>query len=237
MSHAQLNAGAGIPKSSYSQRYSSEIRVERLSPFSYKISMAWRWQIVWIALFGLGLGLVESGGAGAIELRGRFYKSQGHYTIRDGQSRLWHVRPGHHEVATQLERLNNDDYIDASVVEVESEVRKYLVEGIHFVGLCGLLGLWVADDSTVVDFATFNDMSLYLARPGTLRSVGLREQFAYTLAPEDSHNWTVFLIHGSQVLTGRLRLERASAELEVWDGGVPKLGMKLKPVYRAATCQ
>jgi hypothetical protein len=229
MSHAQLNARREPAKSSFATRYIFEFMVETLIGFPYKNSMN-----ICRFLCLAGICLFWSIPTFGVEVEGRLHTENVNHIIIDANGKAWPIVAGYSRVATELDQLATGDFLDASLEPLADG--RYLLTEIHFVGLCRLLGIWATDNSSVMEFSSFDDLKIHPRPYSFLYDPARAERFFYTLAPEQGPSWTLFLIQDSRVMTGRLQIERDHVTVEVWDGVLPKFKLELRPIYRPMRC-
>jgi hypothetical protein len=173
--------------------------------------------------------------ARALEVRGRLDRQGEHLRLISDQNVVYPLFPISAPLSQDLVELSSGDYLEATLEPLD-EFSQYYLTQIHFVGVCRLVGLWIAENLSLVSVEGFNEILIYDRR------IPRREpdMYQYILAPEDGPGWSIFLSQPGKVMTGRLRFVGENLNLKLWNKSEPRLELHLIPLHRltsrAQTC-
>lgn len=161
-------------------------------------------------IFSLTFGLGSST-AFALQASGEIHKVGHHLFLLPSASEKVLLGASNDRALMDLLLLDDGDQL---VAEGERAGSSFLVSQVQFVGLRQLLGFWLSDDMTVVEVEDFRNFTTYA--PLTPISMQVPQRGQYTLAPDEDSWFTLFLVLGDQVTTGRVRYLQNQLEIEVW---------------------
>jgi len=171
-----------------------------------------------------------SAGAATVELRGELVRRGNEFRLLDREGFQWPLIPVSEIVAQDLLELQSGDGLEVTL-DRPNEASPFVLTEIHFVRVCRVIGLWVAEDFSLIDIADFDDFLVYSQDVGVLRAP---EEYTYVLAPEEGPGWSIFLTQPGRVLTGRLHFSGANLTVRVWEKSTVKFHFQLTPLYRAS---
>lgn len=161
-------------------------------------------------IFSLSFGLVSQS-ALALQVSGEIQKVGHHLFLLPISGEKALLGASNDRALLDLLLLNDGDQL---VAEGEQTASSFLVSQVQFVGLRQLLGFWLSDDMTVVEVEDFRNFTTYV--PLTPISLQMPQRGQYTLAPDEDSWFSLFLVLGDRVTTGRVRYLHNQLEIEVW---------------------
>lgn len=167
----------------------------------------------------------------ALEVRGRVERAGDKVELISDQGVTWRLFPTTPSLTEDLLELNSGDYLEATL-ERPDKSSDFLLTQIHFVGVCRLIGLWLAADFSVVDIESFSELLLYERSQGPKKDP---TRFSYILAPEEGPGWAILLSHPGEIMTGRLKFAGQNLNIKLWVKSVPRLDLHLTPIHRPST--
>jgi hypothetical protein len=120
-------------------------------------------------------------------------------------------------IREEVRRLQTGDYVSGSG-RIDNDKRIIALDLINVVGLKKLLGIWRTADWNVFEFRDFSRLYLYARFQGSSSlSHFEKRNLSYTLAPEASGSWSIFLSDNRTVHVGTLSINDRDVHLEVFD--------------------
>ncbi len=169
--------------------------------------------------------------ANPIELRGELIRKGFTYQLLTKGDVVWPLIPISDDLEKDLRELQSGDLLEVTLERLDSESEFILTE-IHFVKVCRLIGLWIADDFTIVDIADFESLNV-IPQAGSL-ILRTAEEYSYALTPEEGPGWGIFLAQPGRVFSGRVFFDGSSLHLRVWEKSAVIFDFHLTPLYRAS---
>lgn len=123
------------------------------------------------------------------------------------------IRPTKLATVEALKKLKNMDYFQGQGEFVNNEL---LLESVDFVGLRRLLGLWTADENSVLDFQDYSRVMIYRS---FLNLMAPRALLQYSIAPSAGADWRIFFTDENSVVLAALDLKDQKATLKFFDLG------------------
>jgi hypothetical protein len=160
--------------------------------------------------------------------KGFISKNSSGYFLNGVNSKvLFRIIPRSPDVEAILAQLNNGDWISGNGV-LETSERTVALQSIDFVGLHGLLGPWIVDDSTLI----FKDFETMLYKKLNGNSIN----YHYSVSPGDDGEWAIFLSDDNHTILGSLKLgiggtapsPQKSALMKLFEAASGKIARTLK---------
>lgn len=144
-------------------------------------------------------------------------------SLSNNNSRLYRLSSSHSESQRIIRRLEEGDFV-MGTGEVNSTNGIVSLDGVDFVGLRRIIGLWnTVNSKGLVNFRSYSDMNVYslILQSDGLSQVSARKNFKYTVTPGTNSDWVVFMSDEKETQMGYLKVENQKATLQLMN---PKTG-------------
>lgn len=142
---------------------------------------------------------------------------------KESSSNRFLIHSLNQETQNSLSKLRDRDLITG--VGTFTKDNSILVEGIDFVGLRQLLGVWVSD-AAWVNFKDFTTVNVYYQDEGTQKS---QLEYSVTTGSVDTnYDWTIFFAGDNNVIVAGLILNKQKATFQFFDAETGQTTKKIE---------